>query len=154
MQGCKYWKHLEVATFCKSNDLKTTVFHGCAYGLSDCNTKKPIYKPWRIDTNVPEFLGLLSSKCPGNHEHIVCRGARAKGSENYTDEIVSNVHLGWAERVKSISLCVSSKNAETKGVTHKAMMCRGSRPSTRIALATRITSYPLQHQTGSQSCSA
>ena len=58
---CKYWKHEKVRHYLKTYDgIYSVILDGCAFGLVDPRTGEPIKKPWRIDTDVPEFWTKLS----------------------------------------------------------------------------------------------
>ncbi len=52
--SCLYWTDADVRRFIQRWGLKTTFFHGCAYGLvaeHEPNKGKPMLKPWKIATN-------------------------------------------------------------------------------------------------------
>eukprot|EP00971_Amphidinium_carterae_P059634 1179298-Amphidinium_carterae.2 len=70
---------------------KSCDIDGCAFGLRVQG--ELVKKPWRIMTNCQSMvLGLSGKSCVGGHQHKQCRGATAKDSANYSDEMVDCVH--------------------------------------------------------------
>ena len=64
-------------------------FHGCAYGLSYKGFA--VQKGWTVATTCREVWLGLQRRCPGDHEHLHCRGAVAQASSYYPTEMVKSV---------------------------------------------------------------
>ena len=72
------------------------------YGLvaeSGPNMGEPINKPWRVACVNSSLPDVLNRKCSHEHKHAPCAGRLTKGTEGYTDEIVSVVHESFRKDV-------------------------------------------------------
>eukprot|EP00971_Amphidinium_carterae_P081414 1610790-Amphidinium_carterae.1 len=64
---------------------------GCAFNL--LVQGELVMKPWRIMTNDMSMVrGLIGKRCVGKHQHRQCRGAVARDSANYSNEMVDCIH--------------------------------------------------------------
>ena len=64
-------------------------FHGCAYGLQYNNFA--VQKSWTVATTDRNVWLALQRKCPGDHEHLHCRGTVAQASAYYPAKMVQAV---------------------------------------------------------------
>ena len=58
-----------------------------------------IKKPWTLATNCPYIIYMLPKFCDGSHQHTRCEGTDTKLTEEYTDEMVAQIHRAWALQV-------------------------------------------------------
>ena len=97
--SCDYWSEPSVVSFVQELQLGGVVVHGCMVGLrarSGPNLGKPIKKPWRICSNLPELRSHLGVVCDKSHVHTKCQGADTRISEGYTREFAARVHNAFA----------------------------------------------------------
>ena len=73
-------------------------FDGCMYGLRSAAPKTQgnfLQKPWIIASNIEEFA-YMERKCShGRDEHVKTAGRDTKATEEYTDEMVDQIHGCW-----------------------------------------------------------
>jgi hypothetical protein len=105
-RACAYWSRPNVRSFLRLYSLVDFDFDGCMFGL--CSAAKstlghPIKKPWRITSNMPEFLNLRRSCTHTPSEHAPCAGADTKLSEGYTDALATSIHRCFAAYACSLS---------------------------------------------------
>ena len=94
-ESCAYWYMILMQQFLDEFDLRTVVFHGCAYGLKaqhPPNVGKPIMKPWKVATSHPVILMGLERRCKCTVPHAACAGKETSGTENYTFEFAGHFH--------------------------------------------------------------
>ena len=101
-KGCDYWKRREVVRELNRHCRYTTIFNGCMYGLVSTirSTKgRPISKPWKLACSHKEMTFALDKRCYSSEccartgtPHVTCHGQDTRLSEEYTDEIVHQVH--------------------------------------------------------------
>ena len=63
--------------------------HGCQYWLSWMGF--PLKKGWMILTTSKEPYLRVNKRCPGNHEHVECRGDAAKASSYYPEKLCQSI---------------------------------------------------------------
>jgi len=86
-----------VQSFIDKHNLQVVRFDGCALGVKSLKDGTPIRKPWKVATSMKGLVDSLSPyRCDGKHEHVTCRGADAKNSENYSPEMARVVHRAFA----------------------------------------------------------
>ena len=101
-RGCAHWKDSRVSRFLVKHGFRYADFDGCMYGLvaeSGPNMGEPINKPWRVACVNSSLPDVLNRKCSHEHKHAPCAGSLTKGTEGYTDEIVSVVHESFTKDV-------------------------------------------------------
>ena len=104
---CSYWDKRCVKLFMNSFDILPYHLDGCEYGLQSKAAHSfgaPIRKPWTFASNVPSFA-LLCRACSHNAtQHARCAGSDTRASEEYTDELVNNIHAAWRQHVTTYDL--------------------------------------------------
>ena len=103
---CEYWKSNAYQHFASTLSLDSVFLDGCMFGLVAVGGKHdgmPIKKPWRIDTNVSSMRQYLAHVCDGSHVHTPCAGSQTKRTEGYTDQLVAQIHLAFAQHCRMIA---------------------------------------------------
>ena len=85
-------------SFMKRLNIKQFRFDGCMFNLRSTAPKthgKYLQKPWIIASNVDEFR-FMQRKCSHDrHLHVKTAGRDTKRTEEYTDEMVDEIHACW-----------------------------------------------------------
>ena len=100
-----------VEIYLEKMNFKETTFQGCAYGMmsrKSYNRKNPkvrddkgrrclVLKTWKlaVHSETNDIREAMNKMCPGGHDHARCQGKETKGTENYSWEIVSDVHRAF-----------------------------------------------------------
>ena len=97
-----YWRKPEVVALVKKYGLSDVLFHGCAVGLKSANGK-PIKKPWRLVTDIPEVVdSFRPCQCTHNKEdHDICKGKEAERSAAYTTIMAKKFHRAFAKHISA-----------------------------------------------------
>ena len=96
--SCAYWGWDDVRDFIDKHGLSVVRIDGCALGVKSPRTGIPIRKPWKIATSSKVMCASMAGfRCDGSHEHAQCRGADAKATEDYSDEMAAVIHQCHAE---------------------------------------------------------
>jgi hypothetical protein len=105
-RACSYWSLDVVRNFASSYALENYDFDGCMYELrsaSESTHGRPIKKPWRIASDMPQFSNLRRRCTHGPNEHAPCAGTDTKVSEGYTDALATAVHHCFS--LRSCGVC-------------------------------------------------
>ncbi len=94
-RGCSYWTEKPIQDLTREYGLINYDFDGCEYGLRStaaATPGRPIRKPWRIASDMPEFASLRRLCTHDPNEHARCAGDDTKRTEGYTDELALLIH--------------------------------------------------------------
>ncbi len=102
-KACAYWKQDRVERFIRKHGFTTTCFDGCAYGhvaASGPDAGTPIKKPWKLAYRNIDLGKHLCLKCPGGHDHVICRGRVARDSQSYPRQMAVLIHRAVSESMR------------------------------------------------------
>ena len=128
-RACRYWHDKSVKTFMTKHAMHTYKLDGCMYGLRSVAPStygKLLKKPWTIASTSPCFSRLCRLCNHDRHAdpHVPTAGRDTKLGENYTKEMVQEIHSAWREhnrvydRSKDCTPSTTSKSEVQGGAMH------------------------------------